>query len=102
MSTTDPQLLAVAEALAKLAAAGDPDAVAQRLEAAGATGPIAASARCPIATYVRKETGLPVAVGVTGWAIHGVGGDALPDDLAEFVQRFDRGHYPTLERRRLA
>jgi hypothetical protein len=79
-----------------LAALGDtPDAVAETLRAGGWRGQRASCESCPLARYLAGSFGGEWMSASTetlapfGWVRH-------PQPVAEFVVRFDRGHYPDL------
>lgn len=87
----------VMTALLRLAGHRTPDRVAARLVELGVRGDHGCGS-CPIAVYIKAQTGLDVFVGGSGmW--HIVGTSALwtlPAPLTAFIARHDRGAYPEL------
>lgn len=83
--------------LEKLGALGSSRAIAKFLEEEGVSGKLKGATSCPIANYVRRETGVSIAVSAELWAGHP---DAerrpVPRWVGEFVARFDDGAFPAL------
>lgn len=87
-------------AIERLGELSTAQAVAEFLTVQGITGRMGAASTCPVAVYVRRESDLPVVVGLGSWAVDKVdwdtiGGD-LPNVVAEFVTLFDCGRFPRL------
>jgi len=90
-------MTSVKEALAKLDAVGEPDDIAQYLRSRGIHGHKTDPSSCPIAVYVKQETGVSVRVfPVTGIRWDG-GSTDTPWNVRRFVCKFDRNHYPFLK-----
>jgi hypothetical protein len=84
-----------AEVIAKL---GElvPDEIARLLAEAAIVGLPAVPDKCPVARYVRQESGQYVAISSTDWADGLSDAAPLPATVAEFVRRFDSERYPHL------
>jgi hypothetical protein len=76
--------------------------VAGCLRRNGITGVRGESAACPVALYVANRTGEDVLINLTAWTpdppTPGAIGGLLPLDVTRFVQQFDRGEHPELDR----
>jgi hypothetical protein len=90
-----------AEVIAKLGEL-DPDEIARLLAEAAIVGLPAVSGECPVARYVRQESGQYVVISSKHWAnahyVNFIDAAAmpLPATVAEFVRRFDSERYPHL------
>ena len=76
---------------------GTPDEIAAFLEAEDCCGKPKSSARCPVAKYLHKKTG--VEYSGDGCQFRKAIADdyyTLPARVVRFIQAFDRGEYPTL------
>lgn len=98
--TSADQRTSIPDALQHLAAIGDPDDIATYLAGRGHTGQSITDS-CPVALYIRAETGLPVAVdpylGSGLASLDDYGDDyPLPDPVCSFARSFDAGRYPGL------
>jgi hypothetical protein len=83
-----------AEVIAKLGEL-DPDEIARLCADEGIVGAFG-SAECPVARYVRQQTGEQVRVYGTAQWVRGQRVFSLPASIAEFVRRFDSERYPHL------
>lgn len=99
----------VTEVVAKLQTYGSADQLAAFFEEQGVVGERSFSLSCPVANYVRRQ--IPNAVvGVSGLCVTATTIGPNPrhrvqivelsfgDPVTEFINRFDAGHYPALER----
>jgi hypothetical protein len=84
-----------AEVIAKLGEL-DPDEIARLFEDEGIVGEVADARECPVARYVRQQTGEHVRVYGTAQWVRGQRVFSLPASIAEFVRRFDSERYPHL------
>lgn len=99
----------VKEALEPVARCTTPDEVAQLLRANGIQGFRGTGSSCPLAVYLRRQSGLP-ALHVTRLAVYAEGlyegvlsPVALPLAARQFVAMFDQGdHYADLRASRFA
>ncbi len=91
------------EALEELAAKGNPAAIAQHLQSQGITGKMYEIYGCPVANYLKAETGA-YAIGVHFY-LSVLDADGLqltteetltPVPVLDFIHAFDRGEYPGL------
>lgn len=99
----------VAEVVDKLAALGSGQQIAQFFEERGIVGSMGWSDTCPVANYIRRETGRWVQAGIFTVSSPGVFAVeegaftldvkdqvALPEPIMDFIVDFDRGKYPRL------
>jgi hypothetical protein len=97
---TDPHLPTVVEVIDKLAAVGSSVQIAMHLRQQQCVGAAGASLSCPVARYVRRETGESVQIGGVVYLRPGVVGAEvvgfLPDPIRDFIEDFDGGRYPDL------
>jgi len=97
---TDPHLPTVVEVLDKLAVLGGSAQIAIHLQEQQCVGETGASLSCPVARYIRRETGESVQVGGVVYLRPGVVGAEvvgfLPDPIRDFIEDFDGGRYPDL------
>ena len=77
-----------------------PDEIARLFRDEGVTGVLGQARRCPVASYVRRETGVRISI-YDNWSQ--VSGDdfdllgaATPPTVFEFIRRFDGLEYPDL------
>lgn len=100
ISSEGSQRLTVLDALDRLDDLGEPDDIAVYLAGRGYVGKSVTDG-CPVALYVRAETGLPVEVdpyfgcGVVWLDEYGVD-YPLSNPVCSFARRFDTGRYPGL------
>lgn len=86
-------------ALDKLAAEDSAAQVAVRLEVDGCIGIRYSYGTCPVAEWLLATTGHRVLVSPYCWCSEtdDFAYGCLPDPVAEFVQEFDREHFPRLD-----
>ena len=90
----DEKVQAVADHLAKLGELA-PDEIARLFRDEQITGQHCAPAHCPVANWLRRETGQSVNVLVHRWGFaghsvfHGLPG-VVPETVGQFVKAFDR------------
>lgn len=86
-------------AMDKLASLGCADDVAEYLIAERITGGHSA-ASCPVAMYMRRESGLPVWIAHSVWGsaqpTRGLRGEPLPAPVKDFVRLYDNDGWPQL------
>jgi hypothetical protein len=76
----------------------EPDEIARVFAELGIKGRPRKSCLCPVAKYLKAETGMSV-IGVTPWRVYDYtcGGHVpVPDHVGHFISRFDLGDYPDL------
>lgn len=72
--------------------------IAEFFREEGITGSPCNSTACPVAVYLQRETGMPVRVGPVA-AEGSPGREYLPFAVSVFVNDFDFGFHPDLERK---
>jgi hypothetical protein len=83
-----------AEVIAKLGEL-TPDEIARLFADEDIVGEPGAADECPVARYVRQQTGQPVSINCGAWCVdwdHGL----LPESVKAFVTLFDSGRYQHL------
>lgn len=104
MASINSEHPTVAEVVAKLTTKGSADQIAAFFEAEKVTGTPCASFDCPVATYIRGQTGAEIRATPTSiqaaWSRTGTGNHVELNGVgpvAEFMSRFDAGDYPELD-----
>lgn len=77
------------------------DAIAQLLKDQGIKGVRVLSDHCPVANFVREETSVDISISDSrfetwedsSWKVAG----DTPDNVGQFIRKFDTGEYPFLE-----
>jgi hypothetical protein len=76
-----------------------PDEIARLFADENVVGELGKSRECPVARYVRRETGVTVSIDYESWR-HGSEFPSyrklLPESVEGFIDMFDRGQYPHL------
>lgn len=94
-------MFTVSEAIEKLASAGTPDQIALELESHNIRAVRDCATSCAVAEYLCKVTNVDTAVYVASGIRHA---DSTtwgricdtPENVGEFIRRFDDGRYPNL------
>lgn len=83
--------------LDKLGALGSYQAVAQFLHEEGVRGRQKSATACPVANYVRRETGLAISIHPE-WFFSYRDQDRhpVPESVGDFIHCFDLGQFPSL------
>ena len=77
-----------------------PDEIARLFRDEGVTGVLGQARRCPVASYVRRETGVRISI-YDNWSQKNDGpelGTATPPTVFGFIKHFDGLEYPDLIR----
>jgi hypothetical protein len=86
----------------KLVGLCSPDAIAEYLLDEGIVGKRGFGDSCPVANYIRRETGLVTFVSLGEWGVEpetihfGTPNREMPYVVGRFVNNFDNGMYPDL------
>jgi hypothetical protein len=74
-----------------------PGEIARLFADENVVGELGKSRECPVARYVRRETGITVVIDYHSWRIHGsLWQNLLPENVGDFVETFDNDGYPHL------
>lgn len=101
MSNQEPQLRKEVERLGRFT----PEGLAAELQDVGIRGDRRRAESCPLTYYLRRRThNHHLAVTehyIRPYGVFSVPAIGLPDNARDFVERFDRGEFPELERARI-